>query len=92
MSLVTWSEEQVELGLPNIMVTTDPSNPIDEQYSDEWWSMVCRFEKPPVEQGNPSRAYVRFLLKKAPHKLLQTGAKFQLFERATQKFAVIEIL
>jgi hypothetical protein len=85
---IEWSAEQAGQGLPKILESIDPSwfNP-----GEEAWSIVCQFEIPPSEQGNPSRAIVRFLMPEAPHQLLIPGARLHLFERATAKTALLTI-
>jgi hypothetical protein len=54
--------------------------------------LVCSFDTVPAEQGNPSFARVRFMVENAPHELLRPGVTLQLFERATQAYATVQIL
>jgi hypothetical protein len=55
------------------------------------WTLVCEFDVPPSQQGNPSVARVQFAMDDAPHDRLHSGARLRLFETATQDFAIIEI-
>jgi hypothetical protein len=90
---IMWSEKQAERGLPSFSKTTDPAwteNSVPEK--DEGWSLACRFDRPPSQQGNPSVANVQFLVDEAPHGLLVAGARLRLFERATDQYAAVEIL
>ena len=90
---VRWSSEQEAVGLPHAMTTTDPAWFANETpRADEAWSLVCEFDQPPVEQGNPSTGMVHYLMAEAPHAKLVTGAMLQLFERSTGRFAALEIL
>src|SRR5688572_26529641 len=90
---ITWSAEQVRLGLLAGLRTTDPAwvAEVVPRHADAW-SLVCEFEVPPREQGNPSSARVRFLFPDAPHDYLRPGARLQLFEPATGQVAQVEIL
>ena len=90
---ITWSAAQVAHGLPANAQTIDPSwfagdtpQPIDG------WSLICRFESPPSDQGNPSAAHVCFYVPEAPHERLKPGISLRLFERATQAYATVDIL
>ena len=90
---ITWSDEQVRQGLPTARSLIDPawadgSNP----RSDESWSLVCSFEQPPNDQGNPTHATARFLSDESPAQLLVRGARLRLFERGTNQSAVVEVL
>jgi hypothetical protein len=92
-ALIHWSPRQIERGLPAITRTIDPAwlegaTP----RVDEGWSLVCSFDSPPAHQGSPSKARVHFLVDAAPHNRLRAGAQLQLFERATQELARVEIL
>ena|SRR5215471_2063590 len=90
---ITWSEQQVSLGLPAIDTTTDPSLFTEPgPGSDEAWSLICRFVSPPSSQGNPSLATVQFLVDEAPEERMKPGATLRLFERGTGKYASVEIL
>lgn len=60
--------------------------------SDAGWSLICEFERAPVEQGNPSAAQVQFVLDEAPRDWLRPGVSLRMFERATQQYARVEIL
>jgi hypothetical protein len=89
---IRWSAEQERKGLPAFSRTVDPSWHIDEvPKQDEGWSLMCNFDSPPVVQGNPSIARVRYLMANAPHRLVP-GLRLQLFERGTSHFADVEIL
>jgi hypothetical protein len=93
LARITWSDALVRAGLPALLQTIDPAwvdgaVPI----KDEGWSLICRFERAPNEQGNPSVAFVRFLVGNAPEHLLKQGAVLRLFERGTLHLATLEIL
>jgi hypothetical protein len=89
---IHWSAEQERLGLPNLFQTTDPTWLADEVAATrEGWSLICEFDRSPAAQGNPSLATVRYLMPNAPHRL-EPGLRLQMFERATQGFALVEIL
>ena len=90
---ITWSPDQVRLGLPPISEIVDPCWLDDTvPVTREGWSLVCRFDPPPHEQGNPSTALVHFLVDNAPHERLRPGASLRLFERGTGAYANVEIL
>lgn len=60
---ITWSEEQARRGLPAIHETVDPAWPDGiAPAATIGWSLRCRFEVTPAEQGNPSMAWVDFVL------------------------------
>jgi|SRR4029077_3263024 len=88
-----WSDSRSKRGLPDtlryahvVRFTEDPP-----PWSDESWSLACKFETSPAQQGNPSMGRVRFLLDDAPHERLKPGLKCWLFEVPTLA-AEIEIL
>lgn len=90
---IYWSAEQGMRGLPNRSQTVDPAWFDDAAPGrEEGWSLVCEFDPPPSEQGDPTEARVRFLVPDAPHDRLRPGVRLRLFERATQQCATIEIL
>jgi hypothetical protein len=90
---ITWSDEQVRRGLPTIHETVDPAWPDGTgPAATIGWSLRCRFEVAPAEQGNPSIAWVDFMLAEAPHSALQVGTRWQLFERGTRGLATVEIV
>jgi hypothetical protein len=86
---VTWSEAQVRHGLPRTRESTDPAW---FTAGEEAWSLRCRFETSPAQQGNPSEARISFLMDEAPHERLVPGAILHLFERATTSHAMVEVL
>ena len=89
---ITWSAQQVSEGLPAINKITSPSWFTEPgPGSDEGWSLVCLFDTPPSEQGNPSTARVEFLVGEAPHERLKPRAILRLFESGTHE-ARVEIL
>ena len=89
---IRWSVAQQRQGLPTFMHTTDPTWRIDEvPKQDEGWSLMCNFESPPADKGNPSIARVRYLMPNAPHRL-GPGLRLQLYERGTGRYAEVEIL
>jgi hypothetical protein len=90
---ITWSTEQVRRGLPAVAEMIDPAWLADATPTiDDGWSLVCRFDSPPREQGNPSLAQVNFLADEAPHDRLKPGSALRLFERGTGSYATVEIL
>jgi hypothetical protein len=75
------------------MHTTDPAwLPGNEPGKGDAWSLKCRFDPPPSVQGNPSSAYVQFLVDEAPDEQLRPGVTLRMFERATQNLATVEII
>lgn len=88
---ITWSDDQVRHGLPDVTQTIDPSWLESDPEGADGWSLVCRFEEPPRQQGNPSIARVRFLVDTAPH-VLRPGTCLRLFERWTTRYAKVEII
>lgn len=90
---ITWSDGHIRRGLPPVLVMIDPAWFADaaSQHNDGW-SLMCRFDAPPRDQGNPSLARVHFILDNAPHERLAPGAELSLFERATVGRARVEIL
>ncbi len=89
---ITWSDELVRRGLPTVTHSIDSSWLESDPKGADGWSLVCRFDIPPREQGNPSIARIRFLVDEAPHDGLQPGRYLRLFERWTQGFARVEII
>ena len=95
-ALIHWSARQIERGLPTVTESTDPAwlegaTP----RVDDGWSLVCRFDSTPAQQGSPSAARVHFLVDAAPHEYLRAGAQlrlYELYERATSELARVEIL
>ena len=93
LARVSWSTDLVRLGLPAETETIDPAWFFEAAGQEsEGWSLICRFDLAPVEQGSPSTAWVRFMAEDAPHERLTPGALLRLFERGSQKFARVEIL
>jgi hypothetical protein len=88
---ITWSEEQVRRGLPTVLQTIDPSWLASDPKGADGWSLVCRFDEPPRQQGNPSIAHVRFLVDEAPH-TLRPGTCLMLFEKWSTHYARVEII
>ncbi|HET7584322.1 MAG TPA: hypothetical protein VFK13_05410 [Gemmatimonadaceae bacterium] len=85
---IHWSTEQLQQGLPAGNQTIDPVwLEAARPRIDEGWSLVCEFEQPPVQQGNPSLAHVHFALNDAPQDWLRPGTWLCMFERATQQYA-----
>jgi hypothetical protein len=89
---VTWSPEQQQRGLPGVRATTDPVWPADTTPGGEAWSLALRFDRTPREQGNPSEGYAHFAFDNAPEGWLSAGRVLHLFERATGKYARVEVL
>jgi hypothetical protein len=88
---ITWSEAQVQRGLPAVAEMIDPAWFADDRSGAEGWSLICRFAVPAAAQGSPSEALVRFLVPEAPHGRLTSGARLRLFERATGEYADVVI-
>lgn len=86
---ITWSEAQVRHGLPRVRESMDPAW---FDAGEEAWSLRCRFDRAPAQQGNPSEGYISFLVPEAPHERLVPGAVLHLFERATTGHALVEVL
>jgi hypothetical protein len=86
---ITWSDAQVRRGLPRTRESVDPAW---FDAGEEAWSLRCRSEAPPAQQGNPSEARISFLVSEAPHGRLVPGAVLHLFERATTGHATVEVL
>jgi hypothetical protein len=93
LARITWSRQRVQQGLPAAFETIDPAwfghRPAAEA---EGWSLVCRYDEPPRVQGNPTRAWVRFLASGAPHDRLAPGAVLRMFEPGTGQLALVEVL
>lgn len=90
---IHWSAGQISRGLPGVPRTIDPAWFADAgSRSEEGWSLVCDFDVPAAQQGDPSAARVHLLVDEAPHDRLRPGASLRLFERATQQHARVEIL
>jgi hypothetical protein len=92
-ALIHWSATQVHRGLPDATELIDPAwleGTLPRV--DEGWSLVCRFESSPATQGNPSVAWVHFMMPAAPHDALRPGMSLHLFERGTAREARVEIL
>jgi hypothetical protein len=90
---ITWSADQLRVGLPNVTQTIDPSWFLgDRAAGKDGWSLVCVFTDPPRAQGNPSIARIQFLTPEAPHGRLKPGTTLELFERGTQQRATVEVL
>ena len=89
---ISWSAEQRRIGLP---VTTESVDPAwltgGGDRTADGWSLVCRFDVSPREQGSPSVASVHFLMPDAPHERLVPGAVLELFERDTGARAVVSV-
>lgn len=66
-----------------------------EEDTDTWlqkaWSVVLDFDRPPLEQGNPSVARAKFLSDSAPIERLMPGRTFELYE-GRKKVAVVRII
>ena len=92
-ALITWSSEYVRRGLPEFEQTIDPAWFGDASTrKGEGWSLACRFESTPKQQGNPSSAHVHFRMDSAPHHSLTPGAVLRMFERGTGHYARVEIV
>ena len=88
-ALITWSEDLLRLGLPDISQTIDP---VVFGVGEDAWSLICRFERSPKAQGNPSEAQVRFLMDGASHERLVACATLRMFERWSMKYATITVV
>ena len=92
-ALITWSDEWVRRGLPKVDQTVDPAWFGDESTRErEGWSLECRFDTVPSEQGNPSTARVQFRMDNAPHGRLAPGAVLLMFESGTGQDARVELV
>ena len=90
---VHWSAAQVARGLPSVERSIDPAWFLEPgPGSGGAWSLKYEFATPPMAQGNPSTARVAFMVADAPHERLRPGVWLELFERATQERARVEIL
>jgi hypothetical protein len=90
---IHWTPEQQHLGLPQAMRGIDPAWPANSvPTADEGWSLAYEFDRAPADQGNPSQARVHFVMPAAPHHELRAGARLLLFERATSRYATLELL
>ena len=85
---ITWSTERVRRGLWTAHERIVPAwfGP-----GEDGWSLVCKFEQPPAEQGSPSLATVSFWVDAAPHDRLRAGAQLTLFDESGDT-SVVEIL
>ena len=86
---ITWSDAHVRQGLPRLRESVDPAW---FAAGEEAWSLRCRFDRAPAQQGNPSEARISFVMPEAPHERLTPGAILSLFERATTAHASVEVL
>ncbi len=92
-ALIIWSPEHVSAGLIRALETTDPAwLLVNTERSAESWSLRCTFPVPPVIAGSPTPADVSFLMPDAPSHWLRAGARLAMFERATGRYATVEIL
>jgi hypothetical protein len=90
---IEWTADLVAAGLPDFLATTDPAwlvEPLPDDHSG--WSLRCRFDSSPRDQGNPSIAFVQYLFPEAPYGAWHVGAQLQLFERKTQQRATVTLL
>jgi len=87
-ALIQWSPEHVRHGLSNWLQAIDPAW-LDS--GEEGWSLEYCFDASPFQQGNPSVAFIRFVVPSAPHERLVPGATLLLFERATSRFATVTV-
>ena len=90
---VTWSPDAVQHGLPDIVRSIDPAWRAGlVPTRDEGWSLTYRFDRSPRDQGNPSLGYAQFAMEDTPADWLVRGNTLLLFERATGKYATVEVL
>jgi hypothetical protein len=76
---VEWKEKKLPrlpAGLIYITVAKFP----DVNWTKEAWSIVLNFDVPPIQQGNPCKATMSFLVKEAPYEKLTKDSKFELYE------------
>ena len=93
LARITWSAQRARQGLPAAFETTDPAwFGREPSAGEEGWSLVCRYDEPPRVQGNPTRAWVRFMVAGAPHARLVHGTILRMFEPGTGQLALVEIL
>lgn len=55
------------------------------------WSVLFEFNPAPMDQGNESKATVRFLVESAPHYILSKGFKFHFYD-GPRKIGYCEIV
>ena len=90
---IYWSDAHVARGLPSVDRSIDPAWFVEPgRGSEEGWSLKYEFSVPPAVQGTPSMARVEFMMPNAPHERLRPGVWLEVFERATQQHARVEIL
>jgi hypothetical protein len=90
---IHWSAEQLRQGLPSSGRRTDPAWFTEPgPGSEEGWSLVCEFEPQSLSPDEPTIARVSFMVENAPHDRLRAGTRLQLFEQATRRRVLVEIL
>jgi len=89
---IRWSPLREERGLFLVKELIQPAWPGLEGPLGEGWSLVCRFEQTPAEQGNPSTGLVHFLMDEAPHESLGAGSFLRLFDGFDEVHAVVRVL
>jgi hypothetical protein len=89
---IAWTPEHVQARLPALLEMIEPAWFLANPAGAEGWSLVCRFAAPPVDQGSPSAARVRFRAEGAPSERLVPGVVLRLFERSTRQYATVWIL
>jgi hypothetical protein len=58
----------------------------------EGWSLVCTFDSPLDQSGNPAAARVHFMVENAPHERLKGGVILWLHQRGGRGYARVEVL
>ena len=88
----TWSDAHRQCGLVTRTEWIAPAWFDGDPPGADGWSLVCRFERPPAEQGSPSLGHIRLFMPEAPHERLRPGAALRLFEDVTRGYAHVEVL
>ncbi|HEY0778164.1 MAG TPA: hypothetical protein VGD56_09380 [Gemmatirosa sp.] len=89
---ITWSDAHLQRGLVARTEWIAPAWFVGDPPDADGWSLVCRFEVAPAEQGSPSAARIRLWRPHAPHERLRPGAVLRLFEDVTLQLATVEVL
>jgi hypothetical protein len=79
---VAWTPASMARGLPEVPEYVGPVHQpgVAPPWTHDAWSLICRFDPSPRDQGNPSRARVRFLFLAAPDSWLRPGSTLWLWE------------